>query len=347
MIQKRKQGNGKVRYGVRVNQGGKPVWVGTFDTIAEARSAESKARSHRITDPRWTCDKWADHHLEQLRDRVKSSSYDTAESALRGFKTDYKAIPLHRVDKVSAQGWALKNRWRVPAVVALFNAAVDAELIDRNPFKGLAKRGKGRKNLAPLSENEVTRLGQTALEAHGPEYGPMVRAHILFLAYTGMRVGETFALEWADLDFDAKRINISRRVYKGSVDLPKEGKPKSVVLAPKAADALSALPRDTAYVFSGKKGGRLSQTLLSWYWESVTAKFGKKVTPHELRHFAGHYLYVTLGLPARVVAVQLGHNDGGKLVEQLYGHGDVGALEALDKAFENVVPIERAKSHGS
>ena len=49
-----------------------------------------------------------------------------------------------------------------------------------------------------------------------------------------------------------------------------------------------------------------------------------------------------MGPPARVVAAQLGH-DGPKLIEQLYGHGDVGALEEIDEAFENVIPIKKAR----
>jgi hypothetical protein len=62
---------------------------------------------------------------------------------------------------------------------------------------------------------------------------------------------------------------------------------------------------------------------------------------YDLRHFCGHHLYVRMGLPARVVAVQLGHNDGGRLVEQLYGHGDVGALDELRTAWMGHMPDTR------
>ena len=65
------------------------------------------------------------------------------------------------------------------------------------------------------------------------------------------------------------------------------------------------------------------------------------VDPHELRHFAGHYLYVTKGLPSRVVGAQLG--DTPRMIEDLYGHGDVGALEEIDRAIgANVVPLRQA-----
>lgn len=118
-------------------------------------------------------------------------------------------------------------------------------------------------------------------------------------------------------------------MYRGRVDVPKSGKGREIVLAPEARDALMGLDRSTETVFRGKRGGRMSQSSLAYYWTGVCAAFGRKVEPHELRHFCGHRMYVELGMPARVVAVQLGHS-GPRLVEELYGHGDVGALEEIE-----------------
>jgi integrase len=41
---------------------------------------------------------------------------------------------------------------------------------------------------------------------------------------------------------------------------------------------------------------------------------------YELRHFCGSWLFNDLELPAQDVAYQLGHTDGGALVQRLYGH---------------------------
>jgi integrase len=117
------------------------------------------------------------------------------------------------------------------------------------------------------------------------------------------------------------RARIERRAYKGKLDLPKANKPRLIVLTPQARDAVLPLDRSKPIIFTAKRGGPLSQSGLTWYWRPVAARFGRKTTPYELRHFAAHYLYVTHGLPARVVAAQLGHG-GPKLVEELYGHGD-------------------------
>lgn len=335
-IIRRKTRTGKTRYGVKLDRPGrKQEWVGTFDTIAEARKAEAKARLDRPVS-QMTCDRFAEFWLEGYAERVKQSSYDTAASALKKFSDDFRGIPLSRLDRVRADQWARKNKWRVPVVVSLLNAAVDAELVARNPFAGLSQKGEGRKRITPLTAEDVDKLAAAAPTAS-------LRGLVLFLAYTGVRVGEAFALEWSDVDFEAMRVRIERRVYKGTLDLPKSNKPRLCVLTPPARDALLPIPRESDLVFTAKRGGRLSQTSMAWYWQAIGAALPRKVTPHELRHFAAHHLYVTMGLPSRVVAAQLGH-DGPKLVEQLYGHGDHGALEEIDRAFDNVVPIRGVRS---
>lgn len=339
MIIKRKTKAGKVRYGVRVDRPGRrQEWVGTFATLTAARKAQAQAQLRRSAG-RQSVDRFVAHYLEQYAIRVKASSYDAAASALGKFAADWRGIPLARVSRIEAERWAGENRWRVAAVIACMNAAVEAELIDRNPFRGLARKGEGRRRNRPLTVAEV----ETMATAAGQE-SESLRALVVFLAYTGVRVGEAFALEWGDVDFEAMRIRIERRVYRGSLDLPKSNRPRVISLTPPARDALLGLRHRDGLIFTGKQGRRLSQTSLAWYWKTIAAPIARKVTPHELRHFAGHYLHVTLGLPDRVVAAQLGHNDGGKLIRELYGHGEVGALEAIDEAFDNVIPIGGRRS---
>jgi integrase len=193
MILRRKTSAGKVRYGVRVDRAGKQEWIGTFATIAEARKAEAKARLDRRTT-QMTCDRWAEFWLEGYRERVKASSYDTAASSLSAFIRDWRGIRVDHVDRIAAEKWARANGWRVEVVGTLFNAAVEANLIDRNPFKGLLRKGPGRRHLEPLTVAEVDELAAIARRLHGQ----MIASFVTFTAYTGMRIGEVFALQWPD-----------------------------------------------------------------------------------------------------------------------------------------------------
>src|SRR6185503_6571022 len=138
----------------------------------------------------------------------------------------------------------------VPTVVTMFNAAVDAELLDRNPFRGLTRRSRGRSDQHPPTEDELSRL-LDACAVHG-WYAATMRSLITFAAYTGLRPGELFALEWSDVDFDVMRVHVRRRVYNGRVDLPKSGRTRVVAMPPVARDALLGLSRETALVFTSK-----------------------------------------------------------------------------------------------
>lgn len=169
-----------------------------------------------------------------------------------------------------------------------------------------------------------------------------MRALVLFAAYSGMRPGELFVLEHDVIDLDAMRIDVRRRLYRGRVDLPKSNKARRIALTPPAVDELKALPHRTGLVFRAKRGGRLSQPTLSGYWGKTLAAAGLDFDFYlATKHWCVHYLYVELGLPPRVIAEQMGWELAGTLrLLKVYGHGDLGALEEIDRAFRsNVWPL--------
>lgn len=330
--------SGRKRYMPRVHTGGgKYDTLGTYPTREKAREVEAQWLLARKGQKR-SGQEFADFWLEGYEQRVKASTAGTARSAIRHWLRSFGNRSLHTIDALEAETWARSNRWAVPAVVTMLNDAVEKGVLEANPFRGLGRKGPGRRDTDPLTVNDVDRLAAVARRLHGDA----LAAFLLFTAYTGMRVGEVFALQWPDIDFERNRVMVRRRLYGSELDLPKSNRVREIVLVPPARDALLSLDRSTDWVFLSKTGKRMSQSILGYYWRGIEAAFGRRVTPHELKHFAGHHLYVTMGLPDRVVAVQLGHRDGGKLVRELYGHGDVGALEEIDRAYENVVPLRKA-----
>jgi integrase len=145
-----------------------------------------------------------------------------------------------------------------------------------------------------------------------------------------MRPGEVFALRWRDVDLGEKTIRVRARIGRGGEeDLPKSNRERTILLPPPAEAALREMPRYMDFVFRGARGKPLRRSSVAHHWRKLEAG----VDIYDLRHFAAHHMYVTLGQPARVVAVQLGHRDGGRLVETLYGHGDHGALDELRAAW--------------
>ena len=159
-------------------------------------------------------------------------------------------------------------------------------------------------------------------------------------------------MEWSDIDFAAMRVDVRRRVYKGKLDLPKSNRVRRIALTPPARDALLGLPSrpDGGLVFRSRRGVRMSQPMLSAYWAKVLARAGLEFDFYlATKHYAVHYLYATLGLPPRVIAEQMGWQASSVLkLLATYGHGDVGALEEIDKAFAKpVTPLRVVDSDAS
>jgi integrase len=331
---------------VLINRGKKKEWIGTYRTLREARKAEAKALANPKAEAEpITCRECVEQFLAAY-ERHKNSSYDTARASLRRFVADFGDRPIGSITRPEAIDWA--NRVppsRVPIVVTLFNVAVDEERIERNPFRKLSHRARsrGRADEHPPTHDELGRL-LDACQVHGV-YAPQMRNLLAFAAYSGMRPGEIFALEWADVDMPAMRVDVRRRLYRGSTDLPKSNKVRRIALTPPARDALLGQPDDGPLVFKAKRGGQLSQPTLSMYWGKVLAAAGLDFDFYlATKHWCVNYMYVTLGLPPRVIAEQMGWSLKTTLkMLEVYGHGDVGALEEIDKAFgANVTPLRAA-----
>jgi integrase len=315
---------------------GKYHWVGRFPTRKARDAAVARARveleSARNVET-LTVEQYAQRFLARYERTHKHSSYETAVARLKRLRADLGDRPLRSITRLEARDWIERNPWNVgPLAVQLFNAAVDDELLERNPFRGTPTMALGRRELAPPTEEEFGQLLE-ACSAHG-WYAPQMRALLRFAAYSGMRPGELYALEWADVDFQAMRVRVGRRLYNGRIDTPKSNRGRTIALTPPARDALLGLDR-TGLVFRGKRGNRLCQPTLSQYWGKVLARARLDFDFYlATKHWCVHYLYAELGLPPRAIAEQMGWSLRStiKMVET-YAHANIGALEQIDKAF--------------
>jgi integrase len=97
----------------------------------------------------------------------------------------------------------------------------------------LGRRINGRSDDAPPTDDEFERL--LLFGARG--YGPTMQALTQFATFTLMRPSECFALEWADVDLETMRIRKARRVYRGTLDVPKTGR-RTIALTPPGRHAI-------------------------------------------------------------------------------------------------------------
>jgi integrase len=198
--------------------------------------------------------------------------------------------------------------------------AVDDGLIDSNPAT-LPTRRRGKKKAAqvvlrPLEEDELARLLQSARE-NDQEYFPL----FLLLSRTGLRPGEAFALEWADLDFTQRKISVERALSAGQVGTTKTGTAREFDMSQELAVTLSALYRMREaqtvkhkwgdvpdLVFVNAQCGHLDESRVRKRFARALKAAG--VGGHrlyDLRHtFASHLI---ANAPITYVAAQLGHAD--------------------------------------
>lgn len=332
-------------YGVRVYDPTtrRKLWIGTFPTLREARTAEREAAGRpaeagRPATATPDCAEYAAGWLEtHQRKRPAASTRRNYRYALRPFIEDFRGVPLASIDRRTARAWSEAHPVsNSRAVRAMFTDAIDdGAHPGPNPFANLRlEQPRGRKDLVALTESEVERLADLALDACGA-FGSQFRAMILFAAYVGLRPAELFALERRDVGRD--EVVIRQAVGgDGLVKKPKNGRERVVILPPVSAAAVRDLVvwPDVPWLFVTPRGRRFSKNIHYYYWRPVRALFGRpEMDFYELRHFCATHL-LELGVSHADVAVQLGHTDGGRLVMETYGHPtEAGARERLKRAY--------------
>lgn len=342
MIVKRGKGYGVSVYDAALRR---KRWVGTFRTLAEARDAERSASRRRAVG-RLACGEFTKLWLAEYP-RPAGATRRTYRYAVAAFVHEFERVRLADFDRLTARSWALRvPQSNVRVVRAMFNDAINDQLHPGpNPFSNLRlEQSRGRKDLIALTEDELTELGEKALDVLG-DFGPTFRAMIVFAAYVGLRPGELFALERTDVARD--EVTIRQNLDgTGAIKAPKNGRERIVILPPPAREALAdvAVRLDVPWLVVTPRGRRFSKSSLYYYWNPVRAAFGRPgMDFYELRHFCATHL-LELGVSHADVAIQLGHTDGGALVMSTYGHpSEDAARERLKRAYaQTVTPLRSA-----
>lgn len=175
---------------------------------------------------------------------------------------------------------------------------VDSELVDTNPARGAARKGKdveppGR--VRYLTDDERRALLAACAASRDPRLLPLVKLALL----TGMRQGELLALRWSDVDLS-----------RGLASLPRaKAGARAVALSPPAVEILRELHAKRVLgwgkVFAAPPSGRAYFSRYH-FEQAVTAAGLEDFHFHDLRHcFASALLTAGGTLPE--LAAALGH----------------------------------------
>jgi integrase len=311
---------------------GQQHWVkgGPWPTKKQAEKAERSYRDRitaRVSDE--TCRSFSERWLREWP-RQAFATQDGYTRAAHQFADHFGERPL-AVSRMDARSWALTTTRATARIIAtMYEDARDVGVVKENPFHRLRLPSSKKEVLWPSLEQYKSLLAAChVLEEYAPEF----RAMIQFSAWTGIRAGEMFGLQWDDIEED--RIWVRRqRDRSGALSKPKGGKVAPMPF-PSPARVLDDLPRrPDPFVFHSIRGKPLMHGTHSPPWRKVQKESGLKLRWHSLRHFAATQL-LDMGLDHYAVSLQLRHSDGGQLVLSRYGHPSVdAAYERILKAFE-------------
>lgn len=252
--------------------------------------------------------------------RPRTSTNRQSRQAVSKFAEDFGDTPLHAITRSQAYTWAEKNRSRHAAVRAMFNDAINDDVVDRSPFANMKlQQSRGRRDIKALTPDTIIELGEVAKRVHGA-YGEQFAAMIVFAAYTGMRRGELSVLHWSDIDFNNDEILVTKTLSNDTEILPpKNGKARRIVLPPAGArGAAVRAPTDRRprrpHLLDRPRAPVLQEHVPLRMEPGARRRRRPDLDWHELRHFAATYLVQELRLPPREAAQQLGHSDAGRLL---------------------------------
>ncbi|WP_279060078.1 tyrosine-type recombinase/integrase [Mobiluncus curtisii] len=188
-------------------------------------------------------------------------------------------------------------------------AAESDEVIDRAPIapdmikvliknerespNGRSQRALASEELYLLMYGKDT-INQDGEKVHVEGLPPQYALFTLFMAVTGLRIGEAKALRRSDFNFKTNTFKVSRQYTRNQIDTPKtKSSARTMQMADELAEMikqhLAALPvtGKDGLVFPGKNGGFIVSNSYTESLDYATKRLGlKKFRPHDLRRTA-------------------------------------------------------------
>lgn len=236
----------------------------------------------------------------------------------------------------------------------ILSTAVKWQLIDINVAERADPPKVSQKEIQFLDETDTKRL-ITLLDDEPIQYKTM----IILLIYTGIRRGELCGLEWKDIDFSNRTMNIVRTSqYIGNKKLiTKEPKTKSgireIILSNTACKLLLEYKQWQNYniIELGEQWNNTDRLFTQWnglpiYPDTVTDWFSKFIKKHDFPHVTLHSLrhtnaslMIAEGADVCTVSKRLGHANTSTTLN-IYAHALKSKdLEIADK-LENILSTQ-------
>ena len=178
--------------------------------------------------------------------------------------------------------------------------------LKEDPSKGVklpqAENCAGRRvQRKVLSPSQTTSIAEKVSEPYA--------TLALFLAVTGLRIGEAIAIKWSDFEGDV--LHVQRRMYDGKIDTTKSrDSERRIPIPPALLERMKALDKIGEWIFHGRRGVALnSRNAMKRHIRPVAKELKVDLGGwHDFRHTVATSL-LRAGHGAKVESELLGHSD--------------------------------------
>jgi len=262
-------------------------------TIRKAQIAEGKFDIAQTRTP-ILFEKLCNRYIEYSKNNKRSWERD--EQSIKHFLKYFRGKTLNQIASWHIEKYKSERKNEVkPSTVNreldtlrnMLNKAVDWNMIESSPYKGIRHFRVNNTNLRIISEDEFNKLYQVS----SSELKPI----LLCAISTGMRLGELLSLKWNDTNLNDGYILVRDS---------KNYESRTIPVNPTLLKVLSNLEKSSQseYVFEGRR-------TIKRAWTNALRKSGiSHCRFHDLRHTFASRL-VMAGVDLVTVAELMGHKD--------------------------------------
>ena len=203
---------------------------------------------------------------------------------------------------------SLKTKKNIRTLLSqVLSKAVAWSYIDNNPINGTEKIRIEEEEMKFWTKEEREDFLKSVAKTD-KKYFPLFAT----LLFTGMRVGELFALQWKNVDLKRKIIHIRENYVDGEVRIPKSKKTRSVQICDFLVQVLKKHKEQAdrySLVFHRGDGSYLSNSMIRRpFLRNIELSEVERIRIHDLRHT---FASLSLMQGVDVVSIQkwLGHKD--------------------------------------
>jgi len=280
-----------------------------------------------------TVGEWLDIWINDYQGHTTGRTVETYKCIVNAhFKPTFGSVKLVKLSQMHVRRMIadLQKKGRASSTIrhscailgGAMKCAMEAGLIKANPVEGIKLPRRVKAKFTIIDREQIPAFVEAVENCPFPN-------ELLFMLYTGARVGEVRGLRWDDIDMDAGTAHIQRQLHPVThgerITPPKDGEDREMHLPAEAVDVLKRqrkqqleqriaagdkwidddLTRDL--VFRQKKGKAHSELSIFKACKAVGEAIGMpELHPHDLRH---SYAVAALrsGVDVKTVQHNLGH----------------------------------------